>query len=69
MVKIKSREEVKAELSRNGVNIADWARKHSLSPATVHGVLAGNLKGRRGQAHKTAVLLGIKDGVVSVESV
>lgn len=60
----KTAEQVRANLDRRGKTIRDWAREHDLSEKIVYGVLRGRFKGRRGQAHKAAVLLGLKDGVV-----
>lgn len=67
MENIKLPADAKVELDRCGVSVAEWARKHSVSPTVVRGVLSGSLKGRRGQAHKVAVLLGIKDGLLVSE--
>lgn len=61
---MKTIEDVKAEMARRGITAAAWARKHSVSPETVRGVLLGRVKGRSGEAHKAAVLLGIKDGEI-----
>lgn len=61
---MKTAAEVKAEMVRRGETAADWARKHSVSGDLVRGVLAGRVKGRNGEAHKIAVLLGIKNGVI-----
>lgn len=49
-------------LDRQGLSIADFAREHGLDEPTVYQVLAGRKKGRRGEAHRVAVLLGIKAG-------
>ena len=38
-----------------------------MEPATTYQVLAGRKKGRRGEAHKVAVLLGMKDGIILAE--
>lgn len=37
-----------------------------MDPATTYQVLAGRKKGRRGEAHKVAVLLGMKLGTITV---
>jgi gp16 family phage-associated protein len=63
-VQVKTREQVRKELDRKGKSIREWAREHGLSDRTVYEVLAGRKKGRRGDAHRAAVLLGIKDGVI-----
>lgn len=61
---MKTVEEVKAEMARCGMTAAAWARKHGVSPETVRGVLLGRVKGRSGEAHKVAVLLGLKEGEI-----
>lgn len=63
---MKTIQEVKAEMTRRGETAADWARKHGVSAELVRGVLRGSIKGRIGEAHKIAVLLGVKDGVIVV---
>lgn len=55
--------EAKADLDRRGIAIAAFARTHGLHYGTVCQVLTGAKKGRRGEAHRAAVLLGIKRGV------
>ena len=45
-----------------------FAREHGVDPATTYQVLAGRKKGRRGEAHKVAVLLGMKEGIILDES-
>lgn len=52
--------EVRAWFVEHGVAIADWARAHQFDRNQVYGVLSGRLRGRRGQAHRIAVLLGLK---------
>lgn len=55
-------EEVRTAFERKGIAIAEWARQNGVSAVTVHHLLAGRTVGRRGQAHRAAVLLGLKDG-------
>lgn len=57
-------EEVKAELQRRGISISGWAVAHGVSTNIVHEVLSGRKKGLRGQSHRVAVLLGLKEGEV-----
>ena len=57
--------QAKAWLEQQGKSIKDFADENKLDPATTYQVLAGTKKGRRGEAHKAAVLLGIKEGVVA----
>lgn len=60
----RSREEVRADFERHGISIRSWALKHRVDPVIAAHVLAGRLEGRYGEAHRAAVLLGIKNGVV-----
>jgi gp16 family phage-associated protein len=64
MARVRTLEEARAELDRRGKSIRQFAREIGVSDRIVYEVLRGRFKGRRGQAHKAAVLLGIKDGVV-----
>ncbi|MCU1718684.1 DNA-binding protein [Pseudomonas sp. 5P_3.1_Bac2] len=51
-------------LLTQGISAKAWAIQHQLSPSTVYAVLNGHKKCLRGEAHRAAVLLGIKDGVI-----
>lgn len=51
-------------LRRRGTTVVAWAKQHEVSEKLVHEVLAGRKKGLRGESHKIAVLLGLKDGVI-----
>jgi gp16 family phage-associated protein len=61
------RARARAKFSRTGYSINKWARDWGVNPKLVTEVLAGRRKGVRGQAHKIAVALGIKDGVIVPE--
>lgn len=61
---LKTKEQARVALEEQGVSIAEFARKHDLPYPTVYQVLSGHKKGRRGQAHNAAVLLGMKRGTV-----
>lgn len=63
-VRLKTADEVRDEFDRTGRTLADFAREHRLDYNTAHQVLTGAKKGRRGEAHRAAVLLGLKEGVV-----
>jgi len=56
--------EVRADFERRGVTVAQFARDHDLRQGIVYQVLSGQKKGRSGEAHRAAVLLGIKAGVI-----
>jgi len=57
-------EQARADLDRRGISIAEFSRKHDLNKNLVSDLFNGRIKGRRGEAHRAAVLLGIKDGVI-----
>lgn len=57
-------QKVKADLARKGVSIAQWSTANGLNTVLVYELLAGRKKGIRGQAHRAAVLLGLKSGLV-----
>jgi gp16 family phage-associated protein len=57
-------QEARERLAHQGITAKDWAAQHELNPSTVYAVLNGQKKCLRGQAHRAAVLLGIKNGVV-----
>ena len=44
----------------NGIAIKDWCNDLGLDRYIVTDLLRGRLKGHRGEAHKAAVLLGLK---------
>lgn len=57
-------EQAREALNRRGMSIAEFSRKHGLNKNLVSDLLNGRIKGRRGEAHRAAVLLNIKDGVI-----
>lgn len=57
--------EVRKDFDRRGISIAQFARDNGLNQGIVYQVLSGAKKGRRGEAHRAAVLLGIKAGEVN----
>lgn len=59
-----TREQARAELDRLGLSIAEFCRRNTLNTSLVSDLLNGRKKGRRGEAHRAAVLLGIKVGTV-----
>lgn len=56
--------DAKAELHRKGISVTGWAQANNVSPFVVFQLLAGKVKGMRGDAHRAAVLLGMKAGEV-----
>lgn len=67
MKKLKTPKEARDELNKRGLSVSKWARQHGLSESIVSAVLRGERKGLRGETHRAAVLLGIKDGVIEDE--
>jgi len=57
-------EAARQALSRIGKTHGDVADELGVDRTVVRAVLYGRLKGQRGDAHKVAVALGIKDGVI-----
>ncbi len=49
-------------LVQHGVSTSRFAKEHGLNASTVYAVLNGQSKCLRGEAHRAAVLLGIKQG-------
>lgn len=58
-------EQARAALDRKGISIAEFSRNNGLNKNLVSDLLNGRKKGKRGKAHKAAVLLGIKEGEVA----
>lgn len=64
MTMVRSAKEIREALSRIGRTPADVARELGVSAVIVRGVIDGRFKGDRGDAHKVAVALGLKDGAI-----
>lgn len=56
-------EEIRNEFAQRGLSISEWARTRGFSTALVYQVIAGKRKAVRGQSHRIAVALGLKDGI------
>ncbi len=52
--------EARTRLELQGISVKEFALRHQLNPSTVYAVLNGQKKCLRGEAHRSAVLLGIK---------
>ncbi|HEY0288018.1 MAG TPA: DNA-binding protein [Pseudomonas sp.] len=61
---IRTAAQAKAWLEQQGKSVQEFARENNVDPATTYQILSGRKKGRRGEAHKVAVLLGMKIGVI-----
>lgn len=61
---MKTLEQVRKEFNYRGESVTGWARKNGFPPESVKKVMLGKSKCYRGTAHKIAVKLGIKDGII-----
>lgn len=68
MESIRTAEEIKRDLERRGKTIADLARELGLRPMIVYDLLCGRTYGTRGESHRAAVLLGLKDGTIEQQT-
>ena len=59
-------EQVRRKFEDSGMTVAEWARRHGFSVGCVYDVLRGKSLGRRGEAHRVAVALGIKRQAATV---
>lgn len=57
-------DQAKAYFKAHGVSAADWARERNLAPRHLYDLLNGKSCGTRGESHRAAVLLGLKEGVI-----
>lgn len=62
---MKTPEQIKSELARQGRSAADLARQHGFKPNDLYKVLNGFMKCKRGKGHEIAVAIGMKEGVRS----
>lgn len=58
------RDQVKTYFEQHGINAANWARERNLAPRHLYDLLNGKTAGTRGESHRAAVLLGLKEGVI-----
>lgn len=61
--KVKTLKQVREEFRRSGRSVVSWAKEHDVSVNLVYEVFKGRAC-HRGQSHKIAVLLGVKDGII-----
>ena len=65
MKKLRTPAEARAWIEYQGISIAQWARENQKSDSLVREILAGKKKCHRGESHNIAVLLGMKDGILT----
>ncbi|MBF2055078.1 MAG: DNA-binding protein [Candidatus Sericytochromatia bacterium] len=58
--RVLTRAEARQRLVSQGLTIRQWARSNGLHERTVYELLRGAQKGLYGEAHRAAVLLGMK---------
>ena len=58
---VRSIKQVREEFSASGISIAAWARENHFSPDLVYRILKTNKVPQRGESHKIAIKLGIKE--------
>jgi len=56
-------DEVRNALESNGLSISEWAATNGFRRENVYAVLAGRSRGRRGEAHRIALALGLKEPI------
>lgn len=64
LISEQARQRARERLERRGQTVKGFAALNGLNPSTVYAVLSGQSQCKRGEAHRAAVLLGIKDGVI-----
>ena len=55
-------QEARKQFRLRGISVAQWARQHGFNPTLVYQVLRSENVPARGQSHKIAVALGLKEG-------
>ncbi|HGP3418895.1 TPA: DNA-binding protein [Acinetobacter baumannii] len=58
---VKTIKQVRDDFDQSGTSIAEWARINNFSPDLVYRILKTNKIPVRGESHKIAVKLGIKE--------
>lgn len=61
---LRSLEEIEQEFDRKGISKADWARERGIRPGVLYEIFSRRSSCKRGEAHRAAVLLGLKEGVI-----
>lgn len=55
-------DQVVTEFQKHGISIAAWAKQNGFSAPLVYKILKGERKPVRGESHRIAVCLGLKEG-------
>ena len=62
--RLRTIDEVQKDFDERGLSVRAWALAAGVDPAVAAHVVKGRLKGRIGESHRVAVLLGLKRGVI-----
>lgn len=54
--------EIRRKFRSLGITVSQWAKQNGFSPVLVYQVMSGSRKAYRGQSHRIAVILGLKEG-------
>ncbi len=65
MSRARTVEEARAWFEGTGQTVTQWAEDHGFSASVVYALLSGRTRGRRGDAHRAAVALGLKPKIAS----
>jgi gp16 family phage-associated protein len=57
---IRTKEQVQEWFETHGIAISDWAKENGFTANVVYTLLSGRTRGRRGEAHRAAIALGMK---------
>ena len=60
---VKSIQQVRDDFINSGTTISAWARDNNFSPDLVYRIFKNNKVPQRGESHKIAVKLGIKEQI------
>ena len=66
MQRARTVDEVRDLFEMNGQTVAQWAKDHGFSAPVVYALLSGRTRGRRGEAHRAAIALGLKRPVTAM---
>ncbi|MEZ7895989.1 MAG: DNA-binding protein [Thauera sp.] len=61
-------EQARAELQRKGITVSEWAAANGFNVQLVFAVLRGERQCIRGQSHRIAVALGLKEGEICLNA-
>lgn len=61
---LRTSEQVREDFKRKGISISQWAVANGFPPNLVYDILAKRRNPTRGQTHRIAVKLGLKDGEI-----